>query len=86
MRQRISQKMNTAALPGGFSTLATAALIPTWPSEITSFTPRNPRRMSEHRKLVQNGSAFGGPIAYPNLGQGPKMSHQERRRILREDG
>jgi hypothetical protein len=56
-----------------FNTFATAALIPTWPSEITSFTPRNPRRISERRKPVQNGSASEGPIAIPSTSRIPSL-------------
>jgi len=56
-----------------FSTFATAALIPSCESEITSFTPRNPRRMSERRKPVQNGSASDGPIAMPSTSRIPSL-------------
>ena len=37
--------------------LAAAFFSPSWLSEITSFTPRSPRRVSARRNLVQNGSA-----------------------------
>lgn len=43
------------------STLAAAAFSPSWASEITSCTPRRPRRVSWRRKSVQNGSASLGP-------------------------
>jgi hypothetical protein len=36
-----------------FSTLATAALMPSWASEITSLTPRKPRLASLRRNAVQ---------------------------------
>jgi hypothetical protein len=42
------------------STLVTAALIPSWASEITSLTPRSPRRASLRRNAVQNVSASEG--------------------------
>jgi hypothetical protein len=42
------------------STLATAALIPSWASEITSLTPRRPRRASLRRNAVQKGLGLGG--------------------------
>jgi hypothetical protein len=48
-------------------------LIPSWASEITSFTPRKPRRVSERRKLVQNGSASEGPIAIPSTSRTPSV-------------
>src|SRR5712692_4241048 len=35
------------------STLATAAFSPSWASEVTSFTPRRPRRASERRNSTQ---------------------------------
>src|ERR1700736_908297 len=41
-------------------TLATAALSPSWASEITSLTPRRPRRASERRKLGPEGLGLGG--------------------------
>ena len=42
------------------STLATAALMPSWASETTSLTPRRPRRVSLRRNSVQNGLGLGG--------------------------
>src|SRR5438128_9725086 len=41
-------------------TLATAALSPSCASEITSLTPRRPRRASERRNSVQKVSGLGG--------------------------
>src|SRR5215218_73256 len=49
------------------STLATAALMPSWASEITSLTPRRPRRASLRRKPVQNVLATGGAGQRTNL-------------------
>ena len=43
-----------------FSTLATAALMPSWASEITSLTLRKQRRASLRRNAVQKASASGG--------------------------
>ena len=42
------------------STLAAAAFSPSWASEMTSLTPRRPRRVSERKNLAQNGSAADG--------------------------
>ena len=47
-----------------FSTLATAALMPSWASEMTSLTPRRPRRASLRRNSVQNVSASEGPTVH----------------------
>ena len=47
------------------STLPTAAFMPSCASEITSLTPRRPRRASERRKSVQKVSASEAPIAMP---------------------
>src|ERR1700751_5656362 len=43
-------------------TLATAALMPSWASEITSLTLRRPRRASLRRNALQNVSASEGPM------------------------
>jgi hypothetical protein len=40
--------------------LATAALTPSWASEITSLTPRSPRRRGLRKNSVQNVSASEG--------------------------
>ncbi|MCY1541487.1 hypothetical protein D9M68_771830 [compost metagenome] len=56
-----------------FSTLATAALRPSWASEITSFTPRRPRRIRLRRKSVQNGSASEGPTRMPRTSRTPSV-------------
>jgi hypothetical protein len=51
--------------------LETAALIPSWASDTTSFTPRPPRRTSFRRKLVQKVSASEGPISTPSTSRRP---------------
>jgi hypothetical protein len=43
-----------------FRTLAAAALMPSWLSPITSFTPRRPRRFSLRWKLGPEGLCFRG--------------------------
>jgi hypothetical protein len=55
------------------STLAAAAFRPSCASEITSFTPLNPRRVSERRNLVQNGSASDGPTCSPSTSRRPSV-------------
>src|SRR5882672_4434153 len=45
-----------------FRTLAMAAFSPSWASEMTSLTPRRPRRASLRRKSVQKVSASDAPI------------------------
>ena len=52
-------------------TLETAALMPSWASETTSFTPRRPRRASLRRKAVQKVSASEGPISMPSTSRRP---------------
>src|SRR3546814_2493705 len=47
------------------STLAMAAFSPSCASEVTSFTPRRPRRASERRNSTQNGSASLWPTVMP---------------------
>jgi len=46
---------------------------PSCASEITSFTPRSPRRVSERRNPVRNGSASEGPIAIPSTSRTPSV-------------
>ena len=53
------------------STLDTAAFSPSCASEITSLTPRRPRRASERRKSVQKVSASDAPIAMPSTSRLP---------------
>src|SRR5713101_4138706 len=48
------------------STLETAAFSPSCASEITSLTPRRPRRASERRNSVQKVSASETPIEIPS--------------------
>jgi hypothetical protein len=43
--------------------LALVRVRPSWASEMTSFTPRSPRRLRQRRKSVQNGPASDGPVA-----------------------
>src|SRR5260221_40785 len=62
MRQRCQE---------AFSTLQTAAFGPSWASEITSFTPRKPRRASLRKKSVQKVSASEAPIAKPSTSRRP---------------
>ena len=47
------------------SIFETAALMPSCASEMTSFTPRRPRRVSLRRNSVQIGSASEVPISSP---------------------
>jgi len=63
------------------STFATAALMPSWASETTSFTPRMPRRASFRRNSVQNVSASDGPMSSPStLGSSPRAGSLAGRR------
>src|SRR2546427_12777591 len=48
------------------STLDVAALMPSWLSLMTSFTPRRPRRFRLLRNSVQNGSASLAPTFRPS--------------------
>ena len=48
-----------------------AAFRPLWSSEITSFTPRSPRRARERRNSVQKVSASDAPIAIPSTSRRP---------------
>ena len=52
---------------------AIAALSPECESEMTSLTPRKPRRVSERKKSVQNGSASLGPTATPKTSRTPSV-------------
>ena len=54
-------------------TLATAAFNLSWASEITSFTPRSPRRVSERRNSVQKGSASEAPTFMPSTSRTPSV-------------
>src|SRR6266851_609200 len=53
------------------STLETAAFSPSCASEITSLTPRRPRRASERRNSVQKVSASETPIEIPSTSRRP---------------
>lgn len=64
----IAHEMHTAALPGRVEYLGNSRLEPSWASEMTSFTPRKPRRMRLRRKSVQNGSASDGPTRWRSFG------------------
>lgn len=44
-----------------------AALRPSWASEMTSFTPRRPRRTKLLRKVDQKVSASEGPMCSPTI-------------------
>jgi transposase len=55
------------------STLAAAFFSPSWLSEMTSLTPRSPRRVSERRNEVQNGSASDGPTWSPSTSRRPSV-------------
>src|SRR3984885_13270100 len=54
-----------------FNTRAMAAFSPSWASEITSWTPRRPRRASVRRNSVQNVSASEQPTAMPRTSRRP---------------
>ena len=55
------------------STLAVAALMPSWLSLITSLTPRRPRRIRLRRNSVQNGSASLAPTFMPSTWRWPSV-------------
>ena len=70
--ERVAHGVDAAALPGGVAcTLATAALMPSCASEITSLTPRRPRRRSLRRNSVQKVSASEGPMSMPSTSRRP---------------
>ena len=50
-----------------------AAFSPSCASEITSFTPRRPRRTMLLRKVAQNVSASDGPICRPTISRLPSV-------------
>jgi hypothetical protein len=47
--------------------------MPSWLSEMTSFTPRRPRRASLRKKAVQKGSASEAPISMPSTSRRPSL-------------
>src|SRR6266851_1848458 len=55
------------------STLATAALMPSWASEMASLTPRRPRRASFRKNSVQKVSASDGPISMSSTSRRPSL-------------
>ena len=55
------------------STLVIAALMPSCASEMTSLTPRRPRRVSLRRNSVQIGSASEVPISIPKTSRRPSV-------------
>jgi len=55
------------------NTFAIAALRPKCASEITSFTPRKPRRVKSRKNFSQNGSASLGPTATPTISLTPSV-------------
>jgi hypothetical protein len=55
------------------SSFVTAAFRPSWPSEMTSFTPRKPRRASERKNVVQNASASEAPTLIPRTSRWPSV-------------
>ena len=71
MGKRVAHEGHPAALPAGAELRATAALMPSWASEITRLTPARPRRLSLRRKSTQKVSASEAPIAMPLSGNGP---------------
>src|SRR5882757_61511 len=46
---------------------------PSWASEITSLTPRNPRLVRPLIKPDQNGSASDGPMPRPTISRRPSV-------------
>ena len=54
-----------------FRILLTAPLSPSWASEITSLTPRSPRRVKERRNSTQNVSASEAPTVMPRISLRP---------------
>src|ERR1700739_2053964 len=55
------------------NTRRTAALSPSWASEMTSLTLRKPRRARLLRKLDQKVSASDGPICRPTISRRPSV-------------
>ncbi len=55
------------------STWAMASFRPSWASEITSFTPFRPRRLSERRKSIQKGAASDWPTLKPMISRRPSV-------------
>ena len=74
VRQDVAHEVDAAArCREACSTRLTAALRPSWLSEMISLTPRRPRRARERRMSVQNVSASLAPVAMPStLGSSPR--------------
>src|SRR5215831_13715175 len=60
-------------LPPAPNTRRIAALRPSCASEITSFTPRSPRRARLLRKVDQKVSASDGPMCSPTISRRPSL-------------
>ena len=71
MSQHVAHEVDAAALPCGVQNLGDGSLQPSWASEMTSLTPRRPRRASLRRKSVQKVSASDAPIARPSTSRRP---------------
>ena len=63
-RQRCQPAPNTRRI---------AALSPSWASEMTSLTPRKPRRAKLLRNVDQNVSASEGPMCSPTISRLPSV-------------
>src|SRR3954447_6072995 len=73
MRQGVPNPMNPALCQVAPSTRVIASRKPSWPSEITSFTPLSPRLTRLFRKADQNGSASEGPMPSPTISRRPSL-------------
>jgi hypothetical protein len=74
MGERVAHEVDAAALPGGAESLRDRRpSAPSWASEMTSFTPRRPRRASLRRNSTQNGSASEGPMSMPRTPRRPSV-------------
>jgi len=73
MGQGVALEVNPAPLPVALRTFETAALMPSWASDMTSFTPRRPRRVSLRRNSVQIGSASEVPMSKPKTSRRPSV-------------
>jgi hypothetical protein len=71
MGERVAHEVDAAALPAGVQDFGDGGLDALVASEITSLTPRRPRRASLRRKAVQKVSASDGPISMPRISRRP---------------
>ena len=71
MRQGVAHEVNAAAFQAAPSTLAAAALRPSCASEMTSLTPRRPRRASLRKNSLQKVSASEGQMSRPRTSRRP---------------